>query len=160
MFLYLGCVCTPPTFVHPHTFVCHQYICMPSGVYTLPICPPYSSVHLYVLGVFACCGGCKGLPFGLGHFPYTTPVWGCLFFICTPHTQLLVPCALVCFGDINMLCGHFPFYWGVWGVFPHQLGGFGGISTWDVHMLILVHFCSALCLMFLLWLPLLLLWLQ
>ena len=48
---------------------------------------------------------------------------------------------------------------GVWGV-PPSVGGFGGISTWSVHMLILVHSCSSLCLMFLLWLQLLLLQFQ
>ena len=42
----------------------------------------------------------------------------------------------------------FPYVWGL-GVFP-TCWGFGGISTWGVHMLILVHSCSSLCLMFLL----------
>ena len=38
--------------------------------------------------------------------------------------------------------GIFPSVEGFGGVTP----SIGGISTWDVHMLILVHFCSALCL--------------
>ena len=81
----------------------HSYT--PRGVHT-PIIPPYSSVHLCVFGGFACCGGGNGLPFVLGHLPYTPPVWGCLLFNYTPLTQLLVPCVLVCFRDISMLCGH------------------------------------------------------
>ena len=48
---------------------------------------------------------------------------------------------------------------GVWGCSP-ICWGFGGISTWGDHMLILVHSCSSLCLMFLLWLQLLLLQLR
>ena len=46
------------------------------------------------------------------------------------------------YGDFSLLLG--------FGGVPHLSGGSGGISTWDVHMLILIHFCSLLCLMFLL----------
>ena len=58
-----------------------------------------------------------------------------------------LPCASVCFRDICMWYGQY---------FPY-VGGFGGIRTWGVHMLLLVHSCSSLGLMFLLWLWLLLL---
>ena len=54
--------------------------------------------------------------------PYITPVWGCFPFNYTPNTQLLVPCALVCFRDISMLCGHFPSVEGFGGVFPISWG--------------------------------------
>ena len=112
-----------PHFYASCTFVCPLYICMPPGVYTPPYAP-YSSVHPCVFGGFSCCGGCNGLPFVLGHLPYTTPVWGCLPFNYTLHTQSLVPCASVCFRDTSMLCGHFPSVEGFGGV-PHQLGGLG-----------------------------------
>ena len=49
-----------------------------------------------------------------------------------------------------MSCGHFSLQLGGLGVFPISGGSGGHISTCDVHMLILVHFCSALCLTFLL----------
>ena len=55
-----------------------------------------------------------------------------------PHTQLLVPCASVCFRNISMLCGYFPSVEGFGGV-PHQLEGLG-YQHLNVHMLILVHF--------------------
>ena len=100
-------------FVHPHTFICPR-------VYTPHM--PNTLLCICVFGGFACCGGCNGLPFVLGHLPYITPVWGC-FPLITPHTQLLVPCASVCFRDISMLCGHFP-----------SVEGFGGVSpiSWGV----------------------------
>ena len=44
----------------------------------------------------------------------------------TPHTQSLVPCASVCFRDINMLCGHFPSVSKGLGVFPPPIGGWRG----------------------------------
>ena len=85
----------------------------PWGVHT-PIWPRTPLCICMFLEALHVVGGCKGLPFVLGHFPYTTPVWSFLPFI-TPHTQLLVPCALVCFRYISMLCGHFPFCWGFRG---------------------------------------------
>ena len=53
--------------------------------------------------------------------PYITPVWGASLYY-TPHTQLLVPCTSVCFGDISMLCGLFPSVEGFGGVSP-SVGG-------------------------------------
>ena len=110
--LYLGVsgcphICTPP------------YICMPPGVY-MPPYAPYSSMPLCVFWrlcmLWALVMGCWDT------FPYITPVWGCLPFNCTAHTQSLVPCASVCFRDISMLCGHFPSVRKGLGCFPHQLG--------------------------------------
>ena len=119
MFLYLG-VSGCPHICTPHTFICP--ICLhPWGAH-IPHMPPYSSVHLCCWRLCMLVGGCNGLPFLLGHLPYTTPVWGCLPFNYTPHTQSLVPCALVCFRDISMLCGHFPSVEGFGGV-PPSVGG-------------------------------------
>ena len=107
------------TFVCPHTFIC------PHGC-THPLYAPIlfcASVCFWRLCMLW--GSCNGLHFVLGHLPYTTPIWECLPFNYTTHTQSLVPCAFVCFRDISMLCGHFPsvegfgglppISWGVWG---------------------------------------------
>ena len=111
----------PPCLYTPCMFVCpiHSYI--PRGVHT-PCAPILfcASVFLEALHVV---GGCNGLPFVLGHLPYTTPV-GVPPHQLHPHTQLLVPCASVCFRDISMLCGHFPSVEG-FGVFPISWGGWG-----------------------------------
>ena len=128
----------------PCTFVC-PYICTPQGC-TPPHMPSYSSVHLCIFGGFACCGGFNELPFALGHLPYTTSVWGASLSI-TPHTQLLVSCASVCFRDFSMLCVHFPSVEGL-GVFPHHLGGLGASALEMSIFSFLYIFCSALCLMF------------
>ena len=82
---------------------------------------------------------CVGTP------PYTTPVWGCLHFNYTPHTQSLVPCALVCFRNISMLCGHFPSVEGFGGV-PPSVGEFGAsaleMSTCSFLYIFVVHYVS------------------
>ena len=84
------------------------YICMPPYVCMSPVCSytPICSHTSLCICMFSealhIVGGCKGLPFVLEHFPYTAPAWGFLPFICTTHTQLLVLCASVCFGDISM----------------------------------------------------------
>ena len=82
-----------------------------------PICPLYSSVPLCIFGGFACHGGLEWAPLYFGHPPLHYPHLGVPPLNYTPNTQLLVPCALVCFRDISMLCGHFP-----------SVEGFGGIS--------------------------------
>ena len=112
------CSYAPHMFICPHTFVC------PQGC-THPPYAPYSSMPLCVFGGFACCGGGMGSPLCWDTLLYITPVWGYLPFIILPHTQSLVPCALVCFRDISMLCGHFPSVRKGLGVFPHQLGVWG-----------------------------------
>ena len=48
--------------------------------------------------------------------------WPPLYY--TP-TLLFVPCALVCFRDISMLCGHFPSVRKGLGVFPPSVGVWG-----------------------------------
>ena len=128
MFLYLG-VFGCPMFVCPHMFVC------PQGVHT-PICPHTLLCLCVFLEALQVVGGYNGLPFVLGHPPLHHPCMGCLPFNYTPTLSCWPPCALVCFRDISMLCGHFP-----------SVEGFGGVSpiSWGhqhlrCHMLILVHF--------------------
>ena len=135
MFVFPLHICTP------HMFVC------PRGVHP-PICPILFCPLCF--GGFACCGGCNELPFVLGHLPYTTPVWGCFPFNYTPHTQSLVPCALVCFRDISMLCGHFPSVRKGLGVFPPSVREFRGTSALGMSICSFLYIlCSALCLTFL-----------
>ena len=133
MFFILGGVWTPPMFIHPHMFVCPHVFVHPQGCTSpyVPIllCASVCSWRLlYVLGVVRS-------PLHVGHFPYTSPIWvPPLLF--TPQLIWWLPCALVCSWDICMLYGDFPLCWGC----SPSVGGSGGISTWDVHMLILVHF--------------------
>ena len=134
------------------------HICMPSYIHIPPVClytpkgvhphmPPYSSVHLYVLGGFACWGGLSGAPFLLGHFPYTTPVWGASPSFTPPHSVVGSLC-ITMFWDINVMWAFSLLLKGLGvflGVFPHQLGVRGHqhlrcpiCSFWYI-------FCSALC---------------
>ena len=108
MFLYLGGCLDSPTFIHPPYICMTPYICMPSGMYTPSICPHTLLCLCVFLEAFHVVGGCNGLPFVLGHPLLHHPCLGMHLLNCTPHTQLLVPCASVCFRDICMLCGHFP----------------------------------------------------
>ena len=111
----------------PHTCVCPTCVYAPQGCTHPLYIPPYSSVHLYVLGSFVCCGGCKGLPFVL-----TLPLYqlclGVPPLYLHPHTQLLVPCALVFQGyqyvmwafslllkGLGVFLGVFPISWGFRG---------------------------------------------
>ena len=109
--------------------------------------PPYAPILFMPLCVFEALHvvwGCYGLPFVLGHPPY---IGGCLPL--TPPTfshwfpvHWYVLGISVCYMGIFLLSVR------VWGCFPYLLGVEGGISTCNVHMLILVLFCSALCLTF------------
>ena len=118
---YIGGCLDASTIVHP----IHSYtpICLyaPRGVHA-PICPHTLLCLCVILEALHVVGGCNGLPFVLGYPPLHHPCLGVLPLNYTPHTQSLVPCALVCFRDISMLCGHFPYVEG-FGGFPHQLGG-------------------------------------
>ena len=149
--LYLVGVWMPPTFVHPYMYVCPLYVHTPPwGIHT-PICPPNSSVHLYVLRGFSLLWAVVKGPLYGGYLPYTSPCMGVPPLQFTPPLIHWLPCASVCFGDICMLYGEYFPYVGGWGCSPF-VGIFGGITMWGVHMLIFVHSCSSLCLMFLLWL--------
>ena len=145
MCLYTPPCCTPPvhlyapcTFVHPHTFVCSPGGVHPPGAPTC-FCAPAWFWHI------ACCGGVVFFCFmciGTHH-----PCLGVPPPFYTPHTPLLVLCALL-FSGISVLMWAFsPSIEGFGGVPPITGGGWGDTSV-AVHMLILLHlFCSALCLM-------------
>ena len=76
-----------------------------------------------------------------------------------PHSVVGFPVHHYVLGISVCHVGIFPSVGGL-RVFPISWGFWGHISTCDVHMLILVNFCSALCLTFLLQLQLLLLQLR
>ena len=121
MFLYLGCldahVCTPPYICMPHTFVHPRGVHAPHMPHTL-LCLCFwrlCMLWVVVMGSPLCWDTSLTSPLFGGAFPSIT----------LPHTQLLVPCASVCFRDISMLCGHFPSVEGFGGV-PPSVGGFVG----------------------------------
>ena len=127
-----GCphICTPP--VH----LCAPYICMPPGC-THPHMPPYTFMPLCVFGGYACCGGCNGLPFMLGHPPY---IRGCLPFytptlICWFPVHQYVSGISVCYLGICLLSVR------VWGVSPISWG-VEGASAFEMSI------CSFLYLFF------------
>ena len=120
-------VCTPPcTFVCPHMFVCphtfvhpHTFEC-PLGC-THPLGAPMLLCSCMVLVHCMLWGGCFSVLCVLGH---TTPIWGCLPLNYTPHTPLLVLCALL-FSGISVLMWAFPLLLKGLGVFPPSLGEVG-----------------------------------
>ena len=128
MFLYLGVSGCPLCSYTPVHLYAPLYICTPPGVYTpshmfpILLCASVCSQRLLHI-----VGGCKGLPYVLGHFPYTTPVWSASPLV-APPTLSWLPCALVSFGDICMSCMHFPLLLGYGGV-PPLFGGSGGTSA-------------------------------
>ena len=131
-------------------FVCHLYVCMlhtfvcPQGC-THPHMPPYSSVPLCFWRLCMLWGVVMGSSLCWDTLPYITPVWGCLPFNYTPHTQSLVPSALVCFRDISMLCEHLPSGEGFGGVFPINWGlGTSAIEMSYAHSctFFVVHYAS------------------
>ena len=138
-----GCpyICMPS--IHLYAPIC---LYAPRGVH--PPCSPYSSV-LYVLRGFCILWGVVRGPFTCGTLPLHLPLyWGTSPSV-VPPLSCWLPCASVGFRDIGMSYGEFPFCLGLVGYSP-SIGSAGGISTCDVHILILVHFCSSLCLTFLL----------
>ena len=95
-------------------------LCTLRGVHT----PPYAPILLCIcmfLEALHVVGSCNGLPFVLGHFPYTTPVWGCLPFIYTPTLSCWFPVHQYVLGISVCHVGIFPSVEGFGGV-PHQLG--------------------------------------
>ena len=104
---------------------------------THPICPHALLCTCMVLEHLHVVGGCSLLKCVLEHI---TSIWGCLPLNYTPHTPLLVPCALLFSGISVSYVGLSPSIEG-FGGFPHHLGRFGGhISSSAVHMLILILF--------------------
>ena len=118
---------TPP--VHLYTLL---YIHTPPGVYTpLPHVPILLCASVCSWGLLHAMGVVRGpLTWTL---LYTSPVWGASPFGLHPHSFASFPC-IVMFRDICMSYGDFSLMLGVWGCSPISLG-FGGISTWHVHML-------------------------
>ena len=113
-------------------------------------------------------GGCRG-PLHTGHLP----PYGWCFPICfTPTLIGWIPCASVCFsGYLHVIWGILPLCWGLrgnspicWGYEGHQhlcqALVSGSTSIWCPLCFILYLSCSSLCLTYLPWLWLLLLWLQ
>ena len=157
MFILGGCLDAPyicmPQYNHmPHTFVCLLGVYTPNMLPILLCASVCSQRLLHVVGVVRGPLTCWDTAFTL------SPYMGCLPFRLHPHSYLGFSLHWYVLG-ISMFYGEYFPYVGDLGVFPIYWG-FGGISTWGVHMLILVHFCSSLCFTFLLWLQLLLLQLQ
>ena len=100
----------------------------PRGVH--PICPHTPLCICMFSEAFACCGGiCKGLPYVLRHFPYTTSVWGCLPFSCTPlHLVIGLPVHQYVLGISVCHVGIFPSVGGL-GDVPPSVWGSGGTSA-------------------------------
>ena len=122
MFFILGGCLDTPMFMQPPV---HSYIpqgCTHPHMFPIPLCICMFSE------AFACCGGCKGLPYVLGHLPYTTPVWGCLLFSCTPHTQLLASLCISMFWGYLYVMWAFSLLLGVWGCSP-SVGDSRGTSA-------------------------------
>ena len=109
MYLDTPYICTP---LHLYA----SYIHTPPGMYT-PICPPFSSVHLYVLRLLHVVGGCKGPPYMLDT-SLTPPLYGVPPLQFTPPLICWLPCASVCFRDICMSYGDFSPYVGGLGCSP------------------------------------------
>ena len=135
-------------------FICLPYIHMPPEVPTPPICPPYSSLPLYVLRGFCMLSGVVGGPLHVGHLPYmldTFPVWGASPYVLHPLTHWLASLCICMFLGIST-CDM--------GNIPLMLGVREASAPLGVHMLHLVPSCSSLCLMYLpqLWLLLQLWW--
>ena len=93
---------------------------MPLYICTAPYAP-YSPVHLYLLGGFACCGGCNGLPFGLGHF-LTPPLYGGASPSFTPQHSVVGSLCISMFLGYQYVIWAFSLLLKGLGVFPHQLG--------------------------------------
>ena len=145
MLFMLGGIWTPP-YVHiPPICLYDPYIHTPPGVYT----PPHvhhTPLCICIFSGFCMLWGIVRDPLHVGHLLYTSPVWGCLLFS-YPHSFSGFPVHWYVWG-ISVCHGDFSLILGVWWGVPPSFQGFWGTSTWDVHMLILVHFGSSLCLMF------------
>ena len=106
----------------------HLYVCTSPWGANIPICPPYCSMHLYVLGV------CRGplthgtTPLHAAHLPHGRFLPICL----TPQLIGLLPCASICLGISACYMGNIPLL-GVEEVFPHMLrvwGIYTSVKLW------------------------------
>ena len=80
------------------------------------------------------------------HLLYTSTWMGVPPLMFTPTHSMAFLCISMFWGYLCDM-GNISLMLGSWGI-PLSVGHFGGISTWGVHVLILVHSCSSLCLMF------------
>ena len=121
-----GCL-DAPTFLHPlyiHTLPCtfvHPQGCTPPHMF--PLCASVCFQRLLHV-----VGGCKRLHYVLGHFPYTTSVWGCSLQLHPPHLVVGFPVHQYVLEISICHMGIFPFCWAFGGV-PHQLGVLGCTSA-------------------------------
>ena len=140
MFFYLGGVWTPPCQYAPYICMPPVHLHTPQGCTHTPIGPIALLCICMVLEHFHVVGGCYQLKCVLGQLPCTSPIWGCLPLIYTPHTSLLVPCTLLFSGILVSYVGLSLSIEG-FGCVPPSLGEvWGHISSLAVHMLILVLF--------------------
>ena len=133
------CLYTPPCCTPPCTFVCPLYICMPPIHSYAPwgCTPPRGPTCFCAPAWFwhiACCGGVVFLFYVYWDTP---PLFGVPPPFYTPHTPLLVLCALL-FSGISVLMWAFSPSIEGFGCSPITGGGWGDTSV-AVHMLILLH---------------------
>ena len=101
------------------------YIHMPPGVYTPPIGPPCSSVHLHGFGAFACCGGLFSALNVCWDTSLTPTLFGGAPLNYTPTLHCWFP--VHCYSQgYRYLMWAFPLLLKFLGMFPHHLGRFGG----------------------------------
>ena len=107
----------PHTFVHPHTFK-HPQGCTHPYMFPILLCICMFSE------ASACCGVLQGASLHLGHFPFTSPVWGAFPSVAS-LTKLLTSLCISRFkGYWYVIWGFIPPV-GVWGVFPIYWGCWG-----------------------------------
>ena len=109
------------------------YICMPPGVYTPPYIPHILlciCMFSEVLRGFCILWGVVRGSLMCQDTSHTPPLCGGASPSVAPPTfSIWLSCALVCFGDICMSCGHFSLLLGIWGCFPISWGFWRHIST-------------------------------
>ena len=119
------------------------YICMPLYICTPQQCtPPYVPLLLCICmfpEASACCGGVVRGLLHVGTSLTPPPVWGCLPMLHPTHS-LASLCSSMFQGYLHVIWGIFSLCLRFEGV-PSSVRGFGGISTWVVHMVFLV--CSS-----------------
>ena len=126
MFFILGGVWTPPHLYAPYIHIpprgIYIHIC-PQGC-KHPICPHTPLCICMFLEALHVVGGCNGLPFVLGHFPYTTPFCSASPSITPPHSVVGSLCISM-FQVYQYVMWSFSLLLKGLGVFPISWG-FGG----------------------------------
>ena len=134
----------PPTFTDPHKFI-HPHTFIPPGCTHSPTCPPYSSVHLYILRGFYMLWGVVRGPLTGWILPLHLPLLGVPSLQFTTPTHLLASlCMSMFWGYLYVILGFFPYVGGL-GVFP-ICWGFGasahGVSICLFLYIFVVHYVS------------------